>query len=339
MFQLSSCHGGPKAASPPRRQFARKVRASRWALLFERLWPRLWLILGRRRRVPARLARRPLADCPVRCTRRCSPPSRSPASPPLLHAVRMPFPSHEEAVRRIERVSGVPHRPASSYEDTITANADDPRTAAIWQAHRARLAAALSRLRSGRRTRAPTVGSDRPARAAGPRRRRAAGAGRRQRVRPSALRLPLQLGHRARRSAPRCLGDAAVLHGQPAADARRRRARPGIGRNAAQARRGARAQRADRAHQRQGTRRAVARRVRRGQRPSASTSKPRSRRPASRRRRTATSPRSATSCAPGGDPRALGRLGAGALGVLREARQGADHRHDQARRAHAAAAR
>ena len=39
--------------------------------------------------------------------------------------------------------------PASSYEDTITANAEDPRTAAIWQAHRTRLAAALSRLRVG----------------------------------------------------------------------------------------------------------------------------------------------------------------------------------------------
>ena len=67
----------------------------------------------------------------------------------LLHAVRVPFPTHDEAVRRIERVSGVPHRPVSSYEDTITANAEDPRTAAIWQAHRARLAAALARLRVG----------------------------------------------------------------------------------------------------------------------------------------------------------------------------------------------
>src|SRR5262249_31699972 len=55
----------------------------------------------------------------------------------------------EEGVRRLERVSGVPHRPASSYEDTITANADDPRTNAIWQAHRARLAALLGRLRVG----------------------------------------------------------------------------------------------------------------------------------------------------------------------------------------------
>ena len=36
----------PKAASPIDAKFARKVRASRWALFFERLWPRIWLILG-----------------------------------------------------------------------------------------------------------------------------------------------------------------------------------------------------------------------------------------------------------------------------------------------------
>ena len=28
------------------RKFERKVRRSRWALLFERLWPRLWLLVG-----------------------------------------------------------------------------------------------------------------------------------------------------------------------------------------------------------------------------------------------------------------------------------------------------
>jgi hypothetical protein len=66
----------------------------------------------------------------------------------LLFAVRVPL-HHDRSVRRIERCP-VPHRPASSWEDTITANADDPRTTAIWQAHRARLAAALSRLRVGK---------------------------------------------------------------------------------------------------------------------------------------------------------------------------------------------
>lgn len=136
--------------SPVDAKFARKVRASRWSLYFERLWPRLWLILG--------LAGLFLIVSLV---------GLWPLLPFGLHvavlgafglavvvalglAARVRFPGHEEGVRRIERVSGVPHRPASSYEDTITANADDPRTKAIWQAHRARLAAALSRLRVGK---------------------------------------------------------------------------------------------------------------------------------------------------------------------------------------------
>ncbi len=139
----------PKAATPLDAKFARKVQASRWALLFERLWPRVWLILGL-----------------VGLFLLVSLAGLWPMLPDvahyvvlaafavagvgaLLHAVRTPFPAHEEAVRRIERISGVPHRPASSYEDTVTANADDPRTAALWQAHRTRLAAALARLRVG----------------------------------------------------------------------------------------------------------------------------------------------------------------------------------------------
>lgn len=131
-------------------QFARKVRASRWALLFERLWPRLWLIIG-------------IGGLFVLVSLLGLWPMLPQAAHIVLlgafglaglaavgFAARVPFPTHEEGVRRIERVSGVPHRPASSYEDTITANADDPRTTAIWRAHRARLAAALSRLRVGK---------------------------------------------------------------------------------------------------------------------------------------------------------------------------------------------
>jgi uncharacterized protein (TIGR02302 family) len=139
----------PKAASPLDAKFARKVRASRWALLFERLWPRVWLILGLVGLflLVSLAGLWPLLPDPAHYLALAAFALAGVAA--LLHAVRVPFPSHEEAVRRIERVSGVPHRPASSYEDTITANAGDPRTAAIWQAHRTRLAAALSRLRVG----------------------------------------------------------------------------------------------------------------------------------------------------------------------------------------------
>jgi len=139
----------PTVASPADAKFARKVRASRWALYFERMWPRVWLLLG-------------LIGLFLFVSLAGLWPMLSDTAHFLLlgvfgiagigalvHMARTPFPSRDEAVRRIERISGVPHRPASSYEDTITANADDPRTAAIWQAHRARLAAALARLRVG----------------------------------------------------------------------------------------------------------------------------------------------------------------------------------------------
>ena len=67
----------------------------------------------------------------------------------VVHVARVNWPTREDGIRRIEAVSGVPHRPVSSYEDTITGGASDPTTQAIWQAHRARMAALFARLKSG----------------------------------------------------------------------------------------------------------------------------------------------------------------------------------------------
>ena len=109
----------PNAASPLDAKFARKVRVSRWALLFERLWPRVWLILGLVGLflLVSLAGLWPMLSDPAHYVAVAAFAVAGVAA--LLHAVRVPFPSHEEAVRRIERVSGVPHRPASSYEDTI----------------------------------------------------------------------------------------------------------------------------------------------------------------------------------------------------------------------------
>ena len=137
-------------ASPMERAFERKVRLSKWALLFEQLWPRAWLVLG-------------LAGVFIAV----SLAGLWPRLPELPHKIvlasfglafvaalfalaRVRWPSREEAIRRVEGVSGVQHRPASSYEDTLSLNAEDARTAALWRAHRQRLAALLARLRVGR---------------------------------------------------------------------------------------------------------------------------------------------------------------------------------------------
>ena len=217
----------------------------------------------------------------------------------LLHAVRTPFPSHEEAVRRIERVSGVPHRPASSYEDTITANADDPRTAAIWQAHRTRLAAALSRLKVG----PPHPRADRqdPSPCAAllvlgvVALLALVGDSTSDRLR-SAFRFNSAIAlSEARLDAwvtpPSYTGKPPLMLADGARGASRRA-------DAAEARRGAGAQRADRAHQRPGSRRALARRLRRGRdRAQARRSQDAGGRQVVGAQPT-TFPRSATSCAP-----------------------------------------
>jgi uncharacterized protein (TIGR02302 family) len=131
------------------RTFERKVRLSAWAMLFEQLWPRAWLVLAS---VGLFLALSLAGVWP-----------RLPETPhklllglfglvlgiAVVSLLRVRTPSREQAIRRVEAVSGVAHRPASSYEDTLTLNADDPRTAALWRAHRQRLMALLGKLRVG----------------------------------------------------------------------------------------------------------------------------------------------------------------------------------------------
>ncbi|HEX5599272.1 MAG TPA: DUF4175 family protein, partial [Hyphomicrobiaceae bacterium] len=131
------------------RAFERKVRLSKLALLFERLWPRLWLVIG----VLGLFVLVSFAGLWLWL-------------PPIAHEIvlgafgvallaaliavaRVPFPTRDEAIRRIERRSGIPHRPASSYEDTLTIPSGNSATERIWQAHKARLAALLDKLRVG----------------------------------------------------------------------------------------------------------------------------------------------------------------------------------------------
>ena len=144
-------NGAPTGLPDPglTRAFARKVRLSKWALFFERLWPRLWLLIG----VFAAFVGLSLTGV-------------WPILSPLVHqavfaafliaalaavfyAARAPWPSRDEAVRRIERRSGVAHRPASSYEDTLSSQSGNPATNVLWQAHRERLTRAIERLKVG----------------------------------------------------------------------------------------------------------------------------------------------------------------------------------------------
>jgi uncharacterized protein (TIGR02302 family) len=150
MTQQKSSLGARMPATALERAFERKVRLGKWALLFEQLWPRLWIVLG-------------LAGLFIGL----SLAGLWPRLPELPHKVvlslfalafavalfvlmRVRWPSREQAIRRVETVSGIKHRPASSYEDTLTLGAGDPRTAALWRVHRQRLALLLQKLRVGR---------------------------------------------------------------------------------------------------------------------------------------------------------------------------------------------
>ncbi|MCB1520597.1 MAG: TIGR02302 family protein [Hyphomicrobiaceae bacterium] len=131
------------------RAFERKVRRSRWAIVFERLWPRLWLtaaVLGAFLLVSVMGIWSRLSD-PVHWAVLGAFGVALLAS--LVVLVRIPWPTREAAVRRMERVSGIAHRPASSYEDTMSSASGDATTRALWTAHRQRLAEKMTRLRVG----------------------------------------------------------------------------------------------------------------------------------------------------------------------------------------------
>ena len=131
------------------RGFERKVTLSRWALLFEQLWPRVWVLLG--------LAGVFLAVSLLGLWPRLGDLTHKVVLglfglamlAALMALARVRWPSRADAIRRVEAVSGIKHRPASSYEDTLTLNAEDTRTAALWRVHRQRLVALLAKLRVG----------------------------------------------------------------------------------------------------------------------------------------------------------------------------------------------
>lgn len=124
----------------------RKIKMSRWALAFERIWPRVWppvavscvfllfSLLGLWPYLPA-LAHK-LALVAFALGGLIS----------LVPLVRVNWPSREEAIRRLEKFSSVPHRPASSYEDTLNPSSSALGSGKLWLAHRERLAQLFSRL-------------------------------------------------------------------------------------------------------------------------------------------------------------------------------------------------
>ena len=57
------------------------------------------------------------------------------------------WPASEVALRYLEKRSSLPHRPASSYVDTLDRSLNAPETLSIWQRHKQRLEQMLRKLR------------------------------------------------------------------------------------------------------------------------------------------------------------------------------------------------
>ncbi len=132
------------------RKLDAKIAASKTALLFEAAAPRLWTLAGVVGffvlaslmgvwSMLAPLAHKILLGAFIVAFLAA-----------LVWLARLRWPSRIDALRRIERISQVKHRPASSYEDTLSNTETNPETKALWRAHRQRLATKIDKLRVGK---------------------------------------------------------------------------------------------------------------------------------------------------------------------------------------------
>jgi len=140
-------NAAPPAAPMP---LKRRLGLAAAAVLWERLWPALWPGIG----VLGVFIVLALFDIPAHLpgalhwallvlTILCL------AAALFAGAKRFRLPGLEAARRRIETASGLRHRPLTALQDRLAGGASDPATAALWQAHQARMAAEARQLKIG----------------------------------------------------------------------------------------------------------------------------------------------------------------------------------------------
>ena len=140
---------GSDRPQSPRLLLVRAVKRARGSLLWERLWPALaslavaagiflalswaglWIVLP-----PLARAIALVVFVIVLIV----------AAIPLF---RLRVPNDHEGLRRLDRVSGQTHRPATAVADEIAANRDDPVAQALWRAHVERALLSARKLKAG----------------------------------------------------------------------------------------------------------------------------------------------------------------------------------------------
>ena len=132
-----------------RRGLERKIGWSRFAIFVERVWPRLWLPLA----VALIFLITSLAGVwpllPANAHMIALGLFGAAFVAAFFPAVRTAWPNREDGVRRLERGSGIAHRPISSYEDKLANDAAaDPVAGGLWNAHLQRLARLFERMQA-----------------------------------------------------------------------------------------------------------------------------------------------------------------------------------------------
>src|SRR3954471_24311051 len=138
------------AASDPRQSpgFRRRLLAARLFVWAERVWPAVWPAVGVAGLFLATSLLRlwyGLTTVPHAVLLALFAAGLAAALWRARQALR--FSDRASGLARLERDSGVTHRPLRGLDDTLPASVQDPLTQRLWALHRERLVASLSRLR------------------------------------------------------------------------------------------------------------------------------------------------------------------------------------------------
>ncbi len=136
------------AIAAPNAGLERKIRLSCWALGLERAWALVWLPIG----VLCLFFLASLAGLwpllPIAWHIAVLAAFVLAGAASLLPLVRVSRPTRAEGLQRLESQSGLPHRPASSYEDQLSPVVSTPVAQSLWAAHRQRLARLIDGMRA-----------------------------------------------------------------------------------------------------------------------------------------------------------------------------------------------
>jgi uncharacterized protein (TIGR02302 family) len=142
-------HPTGSASKSLAQQLERKIGRARLVLALDRLWPALWLPAG----VAGVFLLVSLFGLwpmlPFEIHRGVLWAFGATMAVSLVPLLRIRWPDRAKALRRLEAVAGLPHRPATSYHDTLAGQAASPATNRLWTAHRERMSRLFSRLKAG----------------------------------------------------------------------------------------------------------------------------------------------------------------------------------------------